>query len=143
MRKHVLTTRPTTTGLKLPTSSPAETQPKTTDDARTHTALPSSAEMQCAFPSRPLRAQKRGLYTDLRYLLFTEPPRTKTGTTLYPQTELTGHCPVGPNPNKRGRNYGSLIRPRTLQAEQSLLLHVGGFVFRYPPQHLARMESLP
>ena len=69
--------------------------------------------------------------------------RTKTGTTLYPQTELTGHCPVGPNPNKRGRNYGSLIRPRTLRAEQSLLLHVGGFVFRYPPQHLARMESLP
>lgn len=69
--------------------------------------------------------------------------RTKTVTTLYPQTELTGHCSVGPNPNKQGRNYGSLIRPRTLRAEQSFLLHVGGFVFRYPPQHLARMESLP
>ena len=69
--------------------------------------------------------------------------RTKTSTTLYPQTELTGHCPVGPNPNKRGRNHGSLIRPRTLRAEQSLLLHVGEFVFRYPPQYLARIESLP
>lgn len=100
MRKHVLTTQPTTTGLKLPTSSPAETRPKTTDDARTHTALPSSAEMQCAFPSRPLRAQKRGLYTDLRYPLFTELPAYEDRHNLLPANRAHGALPCRAQPKQ-------------------------------------------
>lgn len=73
---------------------------KNTDDTRTHTALPSSAEMQCAFPSRPLRAQKRGLYTDLRYPLFTELPAYEDRHNPIPTNRAHGALPCRPQPKQ-------------------------------------------